>query len=57
MSISVAELNKVDQVVILGCGAQHFCLAPLRDVVTDWNFEDPARQPLEEVREIRDEIE
>ncbi|MFX1566416.1 MAG: low molecular weight phosphatase family protein [Promethearchaeota archaeon] len=55
--ISVAELNEADQVVVMGCGAESFCPAPLLDRVIDWNLEDPAGQPVEKVREIRDEIE
>ncbi|MFX1508702.1 MAG: low molecular weight phosphatase family protein [Promethearchaeota archaeon] len=55
--ISVAELNAADQVVVMGCGAESFCPAPLLIKVIDWDLEDPAGQPLKKVRKIRDEIE
>jgi protein-tyrosine-phosphatase len=54
--ITVDELHKADQVVVMGCGAESFCPAPLLDRVIDWELEDPGDQPIEKVREIRDEI-
>ncbi|MFX1317964.1 MAG: arsenate reductase ArsC [Promethearchaeota archaeon] len=55
--ITVAELHEADTVVVMGCGAESFCPAPLLDRVIDWELDDPADQPIEKVREIRDEIE
>lgn len=55
--ISIAELNAADQVVVMRYRAETFCPAPLLDKVIDWDLDDPSDQPLEKVREIRDEIE
>jgi arsenate reductase len=41
----------------MGCGAESFCPASLLDRVIDWKLDDPKGQPIEKVREIRDEIE
>lgn len=43
-----------DWAITLACGAK----CPfVPSVVEDWDLEDPAERPIEEVREIRDEIE
>jgi hypothetical protein len=43
-----------DWAVTLACGAK----CPfVPSVVEDWDVEDPAEQPIDEVREIRDELE
>lgn len=55
--ITVDELYAANQVVVMGCEAEGFCPAPLLDKVLDWELEDPKDQPIEKVREIRDEIE
>jgi protein-tyrosine-phosphatase len=55
--ISQADLEEADQVIVMGCGAEGFCPAPLLSKVEDWGLDDPKGQPLEKVREIRDEIE
>ncbi len=55
--ITVEELYAANRVVVMGCGAEGFCPAPLLDKVLDWELEDPKEQPIEKVREIRDEIE
>lgn len=50
-----ADAEWADVVVTMGCG--DVCpVLPGRSYV-DWGLEDPAGQPLERVREIRDEIE
>jgi len=50
-------LQEADVVVVMGCGAQGFCPAPLLKKVIDWELEDPKGKPLQKVRQIRDEIE
>lgn len=48
-------ISGVDVVVTMGCGDECPVIPGAR--VIDWDLEDPAGRPLEEVREIRDEIE
>ena len=55
--ISRAELEEANQLIVMGCGAESFCPAPLLDNVIDWNLEDPHEQSIEKARKIRDEIE
>lgn len=50
-------VKEADAIIVMGCSAQGFCPAPLLNKVTDWQIEDPKGQPIEKVREIRDEIE
>jgi len=49
-------LRNADRIIVMGCGAQGFCPAPLLKKVEDWGIEDPKGKSLEKVREIRDEI-
>ena len=44
-----------DVVVTMGCG--DVCPVLPGKTYVDWGLEDPAGQPLERVRELRDEIE
>lgn len=45
-----------DRVVSMGCGVDADA-CPARFMLTeDWGLDDPASQPIEKVREIRDEI-
>jgi arsenate reductase (thioredoxin) len=46
-----------DLVVTMGCSAQGICPGPFFVPVVDWALEDPKGKPVEEVREIRDDIE
>jgi arsenate reductase (thioredoxin) len=49
-------LEGIDRVITMGCGEDTAC--PAAWVKTeDWELEDPAGKPIEEVRRIRDEIE
>lgn len=50
-------LLAVDLVVTMGCSAADVCPATYRGDSVDWALEDPHERPIEEVREIRDEIE
>lgn len=48
--------DSADRVISMGCGVDvEAC--PARFILTeDWGLDDPAGQPIERVREIRDEI-
>lgn len=50
-------LDDAELVFTMGCGAEGVCMGPLKRQATDWKLEDPKGQPIEKVREIRDEIE
>jgi protein-tyrosine-phosphatase len=49
--------QEADVIIVMGCGAQGICPAPLLNKVVDWELEDPKGKPIEKVREIRGEIE
>jgi len=49
--------EEADQIITMGCSVEKFCPAPLLKNVIDWRLEDPKDKPIEEVRQIRDEIE
>jgi protein-tyrosine-phosphatase len=49
--------NEADLIVTMGCGAAEICPGPFFKTTVDWELEDPKGKPIEEVREIRDEIE
>jgi arsenate reductase len=55
--LTVQMANASDLVVTMGCGAADICPGPFFTETVDWGLEDPKGQPLEKVREIRDEIE
>ena len=50
-----ADAAWADVVVTMGCG--DVCPVLPGKTYVDWGLEDPAGQPLERVRELRDEIE
>ncbi len=52
---SDADLDEADVVVTMGCGDSCPFIPGKR--YEDWAVDDPADQPLERVREIRDDIE
>jgi arsenate reductase len=53
--LTLEMLDETDRVVTMGCGVERSC--PATFVQTeDWGLEDPKGQPVEKVREIRDEI-
>ena len=54
--ITPAEIDACDVVVTMGCSADGICPATWRGDARDWSLEDPHGRPLEEVREIREEI-
>lgn len=48
--------DSADRIITMGCGVDTSA-CPARLLVTeDWGLDDPADQPVEKVREIRDEI-
>jgi protein-tyrosine-phosphatase len=49
--------EEADQIITMGCSVEKFCPAPLLKNVIDWGLEDPKGKPIDEVRQIRDEIE
>jgi len=49
--------EQADKIITMGCSVEKFCPAPLLRNVIDWGLEDPKDKPIEEVRQIRDEIE
>ncbi|MBX5328833.1 MAG: arsenate reductase ArsC [Candidatus Bathyarchaeota archaeon] len=55
--LSTKMVQEADMVIVMGCGAEGICPAPLLNKVVDWELEDPKGKPIEKVREIRDEIE
>jgi len=48
-------IEKADRIITMGCGAD-FCPAIFLPKIEDWKIEDPAGQPLEKFREVRNEI-
>ena len=50
-------MQEADTVIVMGCGVEGFCPAPLLNKVVDWEIEDPKGKPLDKVRQIRDKIE
>jgi len=48
-------LDQADEVIAMGCGESVVCPATMNQG-EDWALEDPAAQPIEKVRRIRDEI-
>ena len=46
-----------DLIVTMGCGVQRICAGPFSRPTVDWKLEDPKGKSIDEVREIRDEIE
>lgn len=55
--LSTGMVQEADMVIVMGCGVEGFCPAPLLNKVVDWKIEDPKGKPLEKVRQIRDKIE
>ncbi len=56
-AVTREEVLGSDLVVTMGCAAGDVCPATFRGDAVDWALPDPAGQPLEEVRRIRDAIE
>ncbi len=54
--ITQAMVDAADRIITMGCGVDADA-CPARFLVTeDWGLADPAGQPLDEVRRIRDQV-
>ena len=49
-------VDRADLVITMGCSIEESCPATVVPS-EDWGLEDPAGQPIEQVRRIRDEVE
>ncbi len=56
-TVTPEDILASDIVVTMGCASGDVCPATFRGDAVDWALPDPAGQPIEEVRRIRDEIE
>ncbi|MFQ6075517.1 MAG: arsenate reductase ArsC [Candidatus Bathyarchaeia archaeon] len=54
-NITQDMIKKANRIITMGCGAG-FCPSDFLPKIEDWELDDPAIQPLNRVREIRDEI-
>ena len=53
--LTAEMLESADRVITMGCSVEKAC--PATFVPTeDWQLDDPAGKPIEEVRQIRDEV-
>ncbi len=51
------DIDIAARVITMHCGVDPIrCPSGLPETCEDWNLEDPAGQPIEKVREIRDQI-
>lgn len=50
-------VQDADLIVTMGCNDNGICPGPFFKPTIDWKLEDPKGKPIEEVREIRDDIE
>jgi protein-tyrosine-phosphatase len=50
-------IRESDKVVNMGCMNKNFCPTIWLPKVIDWNLEDPKGKSIEEIKQIRDEIE
>ena len=55
--VTPAELESCEYVITMGCSAADVCPATWSGENRDWGLEDPDGRPIEEVHEIRAEIE
>ncbi len=53
--LTLKMVEQADRVITIGCGVEEVC--PVTFVETeDWNLDNPRGQPLDKVREIREQI-
>jgi len=55
--LTMQMIEDADVAITMGCGVEEVCPAVLIENVVDWELNDPKGQPIEKVREIRDEVE
>jgi len=54
-ALTLEMVESADRVITMGCGVEEVC--PTSFIPTeDWALEDPHDQPIEKVRQVRDEI-
>jgi protein-tyrosine-phosphatase len=53
--LTVEMLDQADKIITMGCGAENVCPASFAET-EDWELEDPKRQSIEKIREIREQI-
>ena len=53
-SLTMKMVEEADVVVTMGCGAEVCPVIPKR--VEEWKIEDPAQEPMDKFREVRNEI-
>ncbi len=56
-AVEPEELVDCNYVLTMGCSARGVCPATWEGTDREWDLDDPAEAEIEEVREIRDEIE
>lgn len=56
-AVTPVELGDCEYVITMGCSASDVCPAGWGGTNRDWGLDDPGGQPIEAVREIRDDIE
>lgn len=54
--ITKEMVDRADQVISMGCGVDADACPARFIAADDWGLDDPSGQPLERVREIRDQI-
>jgi protein-tyrosine-phosphatase len=53
--LTLEMMEDADRVITMGCGVEATCPASLAPT-EDWQLDDPAGKPVEQVRLIRDEV-
>lgn len=54
--LSQEAADSADRIITMGCGVDAAACPARIHVTEDWGLDDPAGQPIEKVRAIRDEI-
>ncbi len=53
--LTTEMLENADRIITMGCGVEGVCPAAFVPA-EDWQLDDPEGQPIEKVRQIRDDI-
>jgi arsenate reductase (thioredoxin) len=54
--MSTEMVESADRIITMGCGVESGTCPALFVEAEDWGLDDPHNQPIEKVREIRDQI-
>jgi arsenate reductase (thioredoxin) len=54
--LTQAMADAADRIITMGCGVDATSCPARIHLTEDWGLDDPAGQPLEKVREVRDQI-